>query len=220
MATTGIVPHTKPQMSKEELLSFIRESGSSIDTQKHPLWIIGIRGYYLNTMGEAGKDDRGIYDDALFIYSEPVFRSFNANTNPANYANASFRREGSGFGGNKGFATLNTGLWIVYKFDNHVPQSGGEPYLALCQRGRPVKVTRDGYNGNDYPDEGQFGINIHRGGYTKVSSVGCQTIHPDQWDGSSGFITVAKTLAVDFFEDQWRHTYIPYLLIDMPNTNR
>ncbi len=215
MPRIGIVPDTKPKMTDAELMNLLNSKGIEVNLTEHPLWIIGVRGYYLSTMGDPTKEDRGIYDDAIFIYSEPVFRSFNANTNPANYSDKNFRKEGKGYEkGKKGIATLQTGLWLVHKFADHVPQSGAEPYLALCQRGRSVSVIRDGFDGKDYPDEGEFGINIHRGGYNKVSSLGCQTIYPDQWGGADGFVTVAKNLAIDFFGDTWKKVYIPYALIE------
>ncbi len=72
-----------------------------------------------------------------------------------------------------GAAILQPGQYRdVYKIDYH-----GKKYLALCQRGGPVKVWRDGNmdnkldrNGQTY--EGYFGINIHRSSSTESSYVG------------------------------------------------
>ena len=48
-----------------------------------------------------------------------------------------------------------------------------------------MTVLRDGRR----RESGWFGINIHRGGHTTTSSLGCQTIHPPQWPA---FIALVK----------------------------
>ena len=49
-------------------------------------------------------------------------------------------------------------------------------------------------------------INIHRGGYNTTSSLGCQTIHPSQWEA---FIALA------YLEmDRAGQKTIPYLLVE------
>jgi lysozyme len=136
-----------------------------------------------------------MYDDALFLVSPEAFVAFNANTDPSGY------RKGRGTGAGKGMASLNPGVWPVYRFDLHNGQ-----YLALCQRAGTVTVTRDGRP--PYPDTGMFGINIHRGGETGTSSEGCQTIPPKQWDLFLRSIRGAIGRGV-----------IPYLLITVQEFN-
>ncbi|RYD54290.1 MAG: hypothetical protein EOP60_07945 [Sphingomonadales bacterium] len=194
---TDFVPATKPRLSYGELMG--RVSPLGIDPRKDKVFVAGIRGYYRDTMGVAGTNDRGIYDDALFLVSETFFGSYNANTDP------STRRAGRGTGVAKGMASLNTGLWRVHRFDRHKGK-----YLALCQRAGSVKVTRDGAS-EDYADVGEFGINIHNGGWKTTSSLGCQTIYPEQW---AGFIASAVDQAQRFYGDKWQSTTIPYVLLD------
>jgi hypothetical protein len=91
-------------------------------------------------------------------------------------------------------------LWRVHKLDLHAGK-----YLALCQRAGEVTVIRDGIDG-DYIDKGNFGINIHKGGYDRVSSTGCQTIYPDQWP--SFIATVQEQMKRN------KMKVMPYLLID------
>ncbi len=186
----------KPRLSSSELRD--RLARYNIDRAKHPLVVVGIRGYYKNSMGAPGVNDRGLYDDALFIDSPQATVAFNGNTDPSAY------RKGKGKGATKGMASLNPGAWFVHKFDLH---SG--KYLALCQRLGDVTVTRDGEP--PYPDTGMFGINIHKGGYNGTSSEGCQTIVPDQWDS---FIALAQDQAKRYFADAWKKTVIPYVLME------
>lgn len=189
------LPPSKPRLSSSELEQLLRTF--NWDHNKYPVVIAGIRGYYLNTMGAPGVNDRGIYDDAIFIYSPSVMAAYNGNTDP------SVIRKGQGTGSFKGMATLNPGAWYVHKFDMH-----NGKYLALCQRLGPVTVTRDGLT-QPYQDTGLFGINIHRGGYNTTSSLGCQTIHPAQWDS---FINLAVDQAKRYFGVRWNKQVIPYFL--------
>jgi hypothetical protein len=192
----AIKPATRPKLTSEQLLA--RVAAFKINRTKYPVIVAGVRGYYLNSMGTAGKNDRGIYDDALFIHSPSIMAAYNANTDP------SYVRKGSGKGAGKGMATLQAGCWYVHKFDKH----NGD-YLALCQRGGDVTVMRDG--DPDYADTGKFGINIHKGSYTKTSSEGCQTVHPDQW---SSFIETVVDHAKRYHLDEWRKAIIPYVLME------
>lgn len=184
-------------MSREDLAAKL--APFAIDRAKYPLIVAGIRGYYRDTMGAPGVNDRGIYDDAIFIDAADGFASFNGNTDPSRY------RPGEGFSEEtKGIASLNPGAWYVHRFDKHKDE-----YLALCQRAGSVTVTRDGKK-EDYRDTGEFGINIHRGSYHGTSSLGCQTLHPDQWES---FIALAIDLARRYHADRWDKVVIPYVLL-------
>ncbi len=191
-----VIPVQKPRMSTSELRK--RIARFPIDRSKYPIVIVGIRGYYLNTLGQPGMNDRGIYDDTIFIDTPQVTAAFNANTDPTGY------RKGTGFGKTKGLATLKPGLWLAHKFGLHKGK-----YLALVQRMSTVTVVRDGTP--DYGDTGYFGINIHKGGLRSTNSEGCQTIHPTQWDS---FITLDKDQAVRYFGAEWNKVVIPYVLLE------
>lgn len=193
----AIIPEAKPRLSSSELHARIEPYG--IDRRAHPLVVVGIRGYYRNTMGAPNVNDRGIYDDAIFVDTTQVTAAFNGNTDP------STRRKGSGRGASKGVASLNPGVWYVHQFGLHRGK-----YLALCQTAGAVTVTRDGQP--DYQDTGWFGINIHRGSYNGTSSLGCQTVHPDQW---ASFISLAVDQAKRFAPSgAWRQQVVPYVLLD------
>ena len=200
MASHVPVPATKPRMSYGELVGHLARIG--LDPVRDPLFVAGVRGYYRDTMGAAGTNDRGIYDDAIFLVSPGFFGSYNGNTDPSRV------KKGKGTAdATKGMAMLNTGLWRVHRFDKH-----NGKYLALCQRAGPVTVTRDGVSQN-YADTGRFGINIHNGGWRTTSSLGCQTIHPSQW---ASFIASAQDQAKRYHGAKWQSAVIPYALIEAP----
>lgn len=165
--TMSIIPKSKPMANHEKIEQIIKEHG--IDIKKYPVVLVGVRGYYLNTMGKPGTNDRGIYDDAFFWCSPSSFMSANGNTDPSKL------RKGKGTGSSKGMAKLEPGVWM-YKTGVH---NGSVPHPAFRQADK-VTVKRDG--DPDYLDTGMFGINIHRGGKNSTSSLGCQTVPPDQWD--------------------------------------
>lgn len=193
---TAVLPRSRPQLTREDLRA--RLAPFAVDRSKHPIVVVGIRGYYRDTLGKPGANDRGMYDDAIFLDLPGVTLPFNANTDPSKV------REGQGTGPAKGMARLQPGAWFVHRLDLHKGQ-----YLALCQRAGPVTVMRDG--DPDYPESGMFGINIHRGGVNGTSSEGCQTIPPAQWPE---FINSVTHAATSFFGARSRQAVIPYVLLE------
>lgn len=196
-----IIPAARPRMSSTVLKNKIKEKGYNIAS--FPIIIIGIRGYYLQSMGNATQNDRGLYDDAIYILTQNVSSSFNANTDPTSYRKGHGKADAT-----KGMATLKPGLWLAHRFGKHNPSkpSGHE---ALIQIGGSVTVVRDG-NPN-YEDSGYFGINIHKGGKTTTGSEGCQTIHPNQWDG---FYNLVLSEAKRIYGNKYKQKTIPYLLLN------
>jgi len=161
----AIKPSYRPQAKLDYALKLIGKEKLSLAC------IVGVRGYYKNTMGK-GVNSRNLYDDAIFILSPDAFLAFNANVDPSTYRTR--------------IANLKKGKWL-YKLGIHgLSKPKSQQYQALVQAG-PVTVQRD----NVGDDTGWFGINIHRGGYNSTSSLGCQTIYPDQWPS---FIATTKDL--------------------------
>ena len=177
-----IVPKTSPTQSQADTLALLAKY--EIKTK---VAILGVRGHY-SEMGKPGKNDRGIYDDAIFILAPDCYLSFNANCDPGKFK--------------KGIATLNTGIWY-YKVGIHgLDKASSLRYKALIQADK-VTVTRDGLG----EDTGYFGINIHKGGYATVSSLGCQTIHPDQW------VSFIETIKAQLEKHDKRT--VPYVLVEV-----
>lgn len=178
----AIVPVSRPEISHDFAISLMREAKIL-----EPVCVLGRRGYYRDTMGVKGKNDRGIYDDAIAIITPTAFATFNANCDPS-----AFRRT---------IANLKAGVWR-YKIGIHGMSKPAERrYTALVQAG-PVTVLRDEAG----EDTGYFGINIHRGGFNTTSSLGCQTIYPPQWEA---FIALMKNEVA-----RYQVKTFPYLLTE------
>jgi lysozyme len=190
-----MIPLNVPRMSHSDLMQI--PEFAAIDRDEFPVVFGGISGYYRDSMGVPGVNDRMIYDDAIYVDSPTATVFFNGNTDPNGY------RKGIGKGAGKGMATLVPGWWPCYKFDLHKGK-----YLALCQRAGPVTVLRDG--DPPYEDTGWHGINIHSGSQNGTSSLGCQTIPPSQWDT---FIALAVSEAKRY-STRWKAQTYGYLLSD------
>lgn len=182
-----MIPAATPRETREQVLKRVATYAAKL--AKHPLYLVGVRGYYRDSMGAVGRNDIGIYDDAIFVVSPNVFASFNANTDP------SVTRPR--------IATLTPGLWLAHKIGLH------KGYRALSQQMGEVTVSRAGAG----LDTGYFGINIHRGGERSTSSEGCQTIPPKQWPA---FIALVEAEARRIHGAKWNTTVIPYALLEQP----
>ena len=160
-----IVPASRPKQDRAESLRLLEAHGVT-----DGLALLGVRGYYLRTMGAPDRNDRDLYDDAIALVTPSAHVTFNANVDPS-----PIRR---------GVASLAPGSYL-YRLGIHgLNRPANRRYEALVQAA-PVTVQRDGGR----RESGWFGINIHRGGSNTTSSLGCQTIHPTQW---SAFIALVK----------------------------
>jgi len=175
---------TRPRITPEGVADFLH--GYNIPEK---VVLVGIRGYYKDTMGKPGVNDIGIYDDAIVLIGPNYFQTFNANTDPSKHR--------------PGIATLIPGLHY-FKRGNHgiSKPGGGYPAFRPDTPDESLMVTRDGQVGLSKG----IAINIHKGGFNGTSSEGCQTIYPDQW---MEFQVKAYELMTN--EGQRR---IPYVLIE------
>lgn len=182
-----MTPKSKPKATREMLENVIRAMG--ISQTLDPVVLVGVEGYYKDTMGRPGVNDRGIYDDAFFWVSPDLFASYNGNVDPSTY------RAGFGSGSSKGMAVLDYGVWR-YRTGIHY---GKIPHQAFRQAA-PVNIHRDGGVIGKYRDRLDSSINIHRGGVNSTSSLGCQTVPPDQWDSfrSVGYAELKQYKVDDF----------------------
>ena len=166
-----MIPRNRPRIERKTTEKLLR-----LRKVSDPVCLVGIRGYYRDTMGAKGKNDRGLYDDCLVIVSPNVHAAFNASVDPDRHGvNPKLR---------KPYAVLKPGVWR-YKIGKH-GINRGNPYTALVQAA-PVTVLRD-----EQEETGWYGINVHRGGPSSrgPGSEGCSVIPPAQWPA---FIELVKT---------------------------
>lgn len=154
----NLIPSNRPRLSEADARKLLKRAGVT-----DAVAVIGLRGYYLRTMGDPTQNDRGIYDDAMFIVSPDSFTTWNANVDPSIYR--------------KGVAVLKDGVWRYKPGIHGLSRPKAQQYQAYVQADEVV-VIRDGVGA----DKGWFGINIHRGSNSGTSSLGCQTIPPAQWE--------------------------------------
>jgi lysozyme len=185
-------PKTRPRITAQDVEEIARKHGV-----KDAVAIVGIRGYYLRTLGDPRKNDRGIWDDCIAVISPTAFAAYNGNTDP------SFWR--------KGIASLVEGVHQYRKGKHGI--SRGNPYPALrpANPSESLPVTRDGQLGRSQG----VAINIHRGGSINstspsvTSSLGCQTIPKEQWPSFVNLVYGEM--------DRYGQKVIPYVLTTAQN---
>jgi lysozyme len=104
-----------------------------------------------------------------------------------------------------GIATLKAGTWRyepgMHGYSQARAGKPGYPYPAFVQADE-VTCTRD----NTSSTTGYFGINIHRGSNSGTSSLGCQTVPPNQWEEFHGLLVSRLS--------RWRQAEFSYVLFE------
>lgn len=143
---------SRPRIKSSEVNEILAANGVA-----DKVVLLGVRGYYQDSLGKLGENDRNIYDDVIIVISPRRFAAFRANTDPSVYR--------------AGIATMRTGV--------HRYQKGKHKgrYWALKLVGGRVEVTRDGQKGTRIG----IALSIHKGGVRTTGSEGCQTLAPADW---------------------------------------
>jgi hypothetical protein len=167
----------------------------SLKMGQHGVYVIAFRGYYQDTMGKPGVNDRNLYDDCFCVVTPNEFATFNANTDPSVYRDAN--------GNKQGIATLIPGLHYFKKGKHGISRPGGG-YNAFrpATPDESLPVWRDGCGDKIFKG---IAINIHRGGYNSTSSEGCQTVYPVQWN--------KYQVGVYDYMTRYKQDVLPYALI-------
>jgi lysozyme len=143
-----MIPKDRPRIERKTTEQLLR-----LRKVSDPVCLVGIRGYYRDTMGAKGKNDVGLYDDAIILVSPNAHVAWNANVDPS--------RLGWNANARKPMAQLKSGVYR-YKIGQH-GISRGNPYKALVQAG-PVTVLRGtGEETGTVPPQAQRG-RARRGG--------------------------------------------------------
>lgn len=162
------IPPTKPNVVYKDIEVLLKRKGYDQLIKPGSVYCVAVRGYYLNTMGQIGKNDLGMYDDMVCWVWSTGIAAFNYNTDPS--------RVGFNPNAGKNMAMLVPGMY-TFVMRKHKGQ-----YNAFGQGDRPVAVYRCNAAGTvTSVEEGLFGINIHKGGVNGTSSEGCQTLPTQQW---------------------------------------
>lgn len=171
---TAMLPPSRPKMTEAEARKILRQAGVTDQVA-----VIARRGYYLKSMGDPTRNDRGIYDDALIVVTPDGIMTFNGNVDPS-----AFRA---------GVATLAPGVHRYRPGRHGISRDRpgrivSYPAFRPATRGETLPVTRDGVKTNPRPG---VAINLHRGGWSTTSSDGCQTLPPDQWEAFHALVMSA-----------------------------
>lgn len=194
----------RPKITKEQTLSLLNRdaaishySGLALPRMLQGVMVVAFRGYYQDTMGKPGVNDRGIYDDCFCVVSPDFYATFNANTDPSRYRPAD--------GEKQGIATLIPGLHFFKKGKHGITTHADGGYNAFrpATPDESLPVWRDGCGDKIFKG---VAINIHRGGWNTTSSEGCQTVYPDQWNEFQ--VTVYDLMT------KYKQLQLPYALID------
>lgn len=204
---------TKPNISRQDASLMLSAAYPSLFSSK--IILFGLRGFF----DPPGGNKRGIYDDAIGIFTPEQFLVYNGNTDP------SIDRKGIAvlqdgvydyIRGLHGIHHLNLALAEDKKILDTLQTTGKDhpaiegrilPYWAFRQDS-PVTVLRDGApTPETMTDRGSWPwIDIHRGGYNTTSSEGCQTIHPDFWQAFFWDIATVQM-------EKYKVTRVPYALL-------
>lgn len=191
-----LVPSTRPKAKATLTYPLACKAWRDAGYEGTPpdVFVFAVRGYRRDTMGVVGKNDRNLYDDAMFVFAGDKYVAFDANTDPT----AAYKA---------GVATLMTGVHWYKKGKHGISKpSGGYPAFRPATVGEALPVTRDGEKGRSKRDG--VAIDIHLGGRNSTSSEGCQTLPPEQWDEFRELVYGAL--------DKFKQSKFPYILIDGP----
>lgn len=195
-----IIPPNRPKITRAEIENIVAYHKAMFPhkfAETDFVVLVGIRGYFADSLGKIGVNDYNVYDDAIIAVSPRYYKTFNANCDPSFVKDP---KDGTPL------ARLNLGVYPFYKGQH---QSKYDAFRAY-PNGVSLPCTRDGK-----PSVCSF-INIHYGGETPswylTWSHGCQTIPKTQF--------VKEFQPEVYFElKKYAQKTVPYILIEKVSIN-
>lgn len=183
------IPPNRPGVILSDIRKLLKRKGYDAIIKDNTVYAVAVRGYYLNTMGQPGKNDFNQYDDMVAWIWPNGIAAFNYNTDPT--------RLGWNPNAGKNMAMLAPGIYTFVK------RKHKGKYDAFGQGTNKVAVYRCDVSGKVTSiEEGLFGINIHYGGKNSTSSEGCQTVPFPQWNQ---FKSLGYSLLKQYNQESFRY---------------
>jgi hypothetical protein len=224
----SITPKARPKLPRKtvrEVADRILRENPHSDAEairaSCPVMLLGVRGYYRNTMGRTGVNDFNVFDDAGFVITPDEVIPFNWNCDPC--------KTGWNAGVGKYYAQLMPGVW-PFRQGTHKGTPGALRQMTndealVADLSRYFTDDRsDGYFVVRRVEDDNVGrlethyqaINIHWGGKHGTSSWGCQTVPRSQWDEFQKSIYRAMNANGQAWSQAkpTRRGWIPYLLTE------
>lgn len=130
------------------------------------------------------RPERNVFDDTVEVFLNGAHKgTFKCNTQPAGPNPLPENR-----------GTVCEGTWLYKPGIHGLSKPPSRRYKAFVQA-RPIYVTRaDGKGGYHAKEIAEYSFNIHKGGRNSegtyiVSSLGCLTIYPPQWNEFYNLVT-------------------------------
>lgn len=244
-AKKKMVPDGRPQLPddrvREVLLRTLRENpgcDARAILERCPVLLLGVRGYFRNSLGRLGVNDFGVYDDALFVVINDLKRGelrvvgrFNANCDPS--------QTGYEPGTSQPYAQLMPGVWPLRPGRHHDDRGRMRELTASEAHDLEADPSGDYGLGHFFSDTrahgyftvrrvkneeatkletGYFAINLHPGTPGSTSSWGCQTLPPDQYDemrdavyGALGIKVPTRRQSLDAWDGK---SWVPFVLTE------
>jgi lysozyme len=173
------------------------------------VYVLAVRAYRKRTMGDPGRNDVGIFDDAFFLVTPDGMLAENANTDPS--------RLGWNPGVGKPYGILQPGVWWFYPGPHkglkgcfrQADDAAVAKKLGIPHEGKFKVMRMWGWDDpRNYLEWGHQQVNIHPATVSSTSSWLCLTL---PWDRAKAWLAAATGAL-----KKHRQKLLPVILIEGP----